>query len=207
MLSTERRFLFVHIPKTGGNSIQDVLRPLSDDQVVSIAPYQDGIERFELRSGRYRTHKHSTLEDYRREYGADLFGSLLRFTCVRNPWDRVVSHYFSPHRGPVQWERQGFMQFIPEVRPVADYLRLADDAESGLDAVLRNVHRVLRFERLQADFDALCDMLGLPRQVLPQRNRSVREDYSRYFDDESRDLVGHCFREEIEAFEYTFGTD
>jgi Sulfotransferase family len=108
MLSTDRKFLFVHIPKTGGNSIQNVIRSYFDDQVVCITPYLDGVERFEVRSARFNTHKRSTLADYLREYGSQLFASLFKFTCVRNPWDRAVSFYFSPHRGKVVWEREDF---------------------------------------------------------------------------------------------------
>jgi hypothetical protein len=72
MLSTSHNFLFVHIPKTAGNSIQDALRLYADDKFATRAPHQDGVERFELRSAKYNTTKHSTLADYEREYGAQM---------------------------------------------------------------------------------------------------------------------------------------
>ncbi|HEX5684138.1 MAG TPA: sulfotransferase family 2 domain-containing protein [Ideonella sp.] len=204
MLSIERQFLFLHIPKTGGNSIQDLLRPLSDDRLVCLAPHQDGIERFELRSNRYRTQKHSTLAEYHREYGAELFDSLFRFTCTRNPWDRVVSFYFSPHRGRVQWTREDFLRFIPTVPATREYLALPGDAAPTLAVAARNVHRILRFEHLQDDFNAVCSTIGIASQELPRRNRSEREGYRKYYDDETRALVTQRFRDEIEFFGYTF---
>jgi hypothetical protein len=36
MISLQKRFLFVHIPKTAGNSIQSVLRDYSEDQLVAL---------------------------------------------------------------------------------------------------------------------------------------------------------------------------
>ena len=50
MISLQKRFLFVHIPKTAGNSIQSVLRDYSEDQLVALRKEQDGIERFGLRN-------------------------------------------------------------------------------------------------------------------------------------------------------------
>lgn len=203
MLSTERRFLFVHIPKTGGNSIQNILRQYADDQVVSLAPHQDGVERFEVRSSTYETHKHSTLADYRREYPPELFQSLFKFACVRNPWDRAVSYYFSPHRGPVVWNAAEFRAFVETIQPVAYYLSIADAAPE-LAAALANVDALLRFESLQADFDQVCRRIGIPTAVLPVRNKSSRGSYRAYYDADSRALVEARFAEEIRLLGYEF---
>ena len=65
MISFQKRFLFVHIPKTAGNSIQSVLRNYSEDEIVALRGEQDGIERFGLRNPNYKIKKHSTLAEYR----------------------------------------------------------------------------------------------------------------------------------------------
>src|SRR6266446_7630004 len=59
MISFQKRFLFIHIPKTAGNSIQSVLRDYSEDQLVALGSEQDGIERFGLRNPKYKIRKHS----------------------------------------------------------------------------------------------------------------------------------------------------
>ena len=58
MIGTSRSFLFIHIPKTGGNSIASALEPWADDQRV-INGGQDGVDRFELRNKDLGTSKHS----------------------------------------------------------------------------------------------------------------------------------------------------
>src|SRR6266516_543555 len=98
MISFQKRFLFVHIPKTAGNSIQSALRDYSEDQLVALHKEQDGIERFGLRNPNYKIKKHSTLADYRAALGEDQFRSLCKFTCVRNPWDRMISRITLPQR-------------------------------------------------------------------------------------------------------------
>src|SRR5688500_12110385 len=50
MMALSRQFIFVHVPKTGGNSIQNVLKAYSEDEIVCTEPYQDGVERFELKN-------------------------------------------------------------------------------------------------------------------------------------------------------------
>src|SRR5947209_7566722 len=200
MISLQKRFLFVHIPKTAGNSIQTVLRDYSEDEFVALRPEQDGIERFGLRNPRYKLRKHSTLAEYRDAVGKEQFRSLYKFTCVRNPWDRMVSYYFTPTQSPESWDRKKFRKVISKTLSIADYLRLDD----GNEHPFVNVDYIMRFENLPDDFRSVCHKLDIPVQPLPHYNRSTREHYSKYYDDELRELVRMRFAPEIERFQYTF---
>ncbi len=185
MISFQKRFLFVHIPKTAGNSIQSVLRDYSEDQLVALRKEQDGIERFGLRNPNYKIKKHSMLGEYCDALGNEQFRDLYKFTCVRNPWDRMVSYYFTPTQPPETWDR---------------YLRLNQDDEDPFT----NVDYIMRFENLADDFRTVCRTLAISPPTLPRYNRSSREHYSKYYDDELRELVRTRFAAEIERFGYTF---
>src|SRR3954469_9300866 len=152
MISFQKRFLFVHIPKTAGNSIQSVLRGYSEDQLVALRKEQDGIERFGLRNPTYKLRKHSTLSEYHGAVGNGQFGELYKFTAVRNPWDRMVSYYFTPTQNPETWNRKKFREIIFKAVSVAEYLRLEDNEEDPF----ANVDHIIRFENLADDFAAVC---------------------------------------------------
>jgi hypothetical protein len=200
MISFQKSFLFVHIPKTAGNSIQSVLREYSEDQLVALRKEQDGIERFGLRNPKYKIKKHSTLKAYRDALGDERFRDLYKFTCVRNPWDRMVSYYFTPTQNPETWNRKKFREIISKAVSVADYLRLNDEEQNPF----ANVDYIMRFENLSDDFRNVCSRLDIAQPTLPQYNRSTRTHYSKYYDDELRELVRTRFAREIERFGYKF---
>ena len=183
MISFKKQFLFVHIPKTAGNSIQSILRDYSEDEIVALRSEQDGIERFGLRNPNYKIKKHSTLAEYRGALGEERFRSLYKFACVRNPWDR-----------------KKFRGMISEAASVADYLRL----DRGEEDPFANVDYIMHFENLVDDFRTVCGTLGISPATLPRYNRSGREHYSKYYDDELREFVSKRFALEIERFGYTF---
>jgi len=200
MISLQKRFLFVHIPKTAGNSIQSVLRDYSEDQLIALRKEQDGIERFGLRSTKYKIKKHSTLNEYHDALGDEQFRDLYKFTCVRNPWDRMVSYYFTPTQNPETWNRKKFREIISKAVSLADYLRL----DNGEGDPFANVDCIMRFENLADEFRAVCNTIGISPPALPRYNRSSRDHYSKYYDDELREFVRARFTAEIERFNYRF---
>lgn len=203
MISLGRNFLFIHYPKTGGNSIQQVLKKYSEENIVCLRPHQDGVERFEVRSDSYKIRKHASLEEYHQQLGASVINGLFRFCCVRNPWDRLVSFYFSPHAGKSSWDRESFIALLEKVHPLTDYLSL-NRADSGNVQCFRNIDYFIRFEQIEQDFTKVCGAIGLPSPRLKKYNVSKHYHYSYYYDDELIELVGQRFRMEAEFFGYCF---
>jgi len=200
MISLAKNFLFVHVPKTGGNSIQSVLAPYSEDEIHAAGPHQDGIERFGVRcSLDPRLAKHAKLRDYRDSLGERRLETLYKFAVVRNPWERVISFFFSPHLGTKAWDRTQFLSLVNRMRPLEHYISLEPGRPLGAD-----LDYLLRFERLEEDFTQLCAVLGIAPTPLPRRNASARRHYSEYYDDDLRDIVADRYRDEIEQLGYAF---
>lgn len=215
MISIQKRFLFIHVPKTGGNSIQDTLRNYSEDDIVATEEYQDGIERFNVTNRQYDISKHSTLSNYKSVIGTDTYQSLFKFAAIRNPWDMMISHYFSPHRGAIEWDRNDFLALIRSVPTLRYYicersfpeeilLKVGIKKRPGPRPLDGDVDFLMRFEHLDEDFQAVCCKLDIPFTPLPKRNASIHLHYSKYYDAKLREIVGKKFAEEIKFGNYSF---
>ena len=205
MLSIEHNFLFVHIPKTAGNSIQSILSKYSEDEII-VSHEQDGIHRFDLHTPKYNFNKHSRLIVYKRRLEKDLYRKLFKFTIVRNPWDRMISFYFSPHRGLTEWNRSKFIDFVKERETIKSFLSTGFFNNIG-NRPFKNLDFILRFEHLQEDFNLLCEKLNIKKSKLPHVNNSQHNHYSKYYDEELVNLVAGRFRHEIDYFGYTFSEE
>ena len=209
MISVQKNFLFIHIPKTGGNSIQSYLQHFSEDE-ITINKDQDGTERFGVRNNVYNTVKHTKLRGYKAVLPRDLYFSLYKFATIRNPWDRVASAFFSPGKKNETFHPKAFRVSIQRKALLRDVL-------SEWPAVLRRLTRytgwppldyhvdyLIRFEHLDHDFAHVCNVLDIPYVPLPRRNASTREHYSTYYTDETIELVRARFAEEIAFGKYQF---
>jgi len=206
MISHAHSTIFVHIPKTGGRSIEEVFLRLNgltgkDKAALLLAPNSDpakGPSRLaHLRAEQYVACGHVDPERFERYF---------KFSFVRNPWDRAVSYFHFIPFG----EKSGisFAKFVEDlgVRRTAGDLRFEQQERYICDRSGRClVDFVGRFENLTEDFAKACDALGLARPRLPHVFASRgRKPYREYYDANTRKLVAALFREDIERFGYTF---
>ena len=209
MLSIKNKFLFIHIPKTGGNSIQKSLVDYSEDEIVVKLPVQDGINRFAI-SSKYDVKKHSTLLEYKNKIDADLYSQIYKFSVIRNPWDRVVSLYFHSYR---TWNKKKFTQTIKDAHKMRDFIRLEKPAQGlagyfkqGIDSspLDQDIDFLIHFENIDEDFKTVCEKLNIPYRQLSTLNQSKRSEYTNYYDNSSRKLVEKLYADEIDFGKYTY---
>lgn len=194
MMSSAYNFIYLHVPKTAGNSIQKALLPHSDDKIV-LREGQDGTDRFGL-AGPITPAKHATLA----EYEARAPGIAQRMTVVisvRHPFERAVSYFFHTLRAqqiplPKTQDDTIFWQMIkrPIFRPMVDFLTLS----SGIHAP----QHILRNDHLADDFARMCQTLGLPLDpatALPHLNRSDAPTPA-----QAKYLQSRALRDEVEAY-------
>ncbi|WP_198011359.1 sulfotransferase family 2 domain-containing protein [Synechococcus sp. PCC 7335] len=180
------KFVFIHINKTGGTSVAKALN------IPTI--HRTALEKIE-------------------EIGREEWNRRFTFAVVRNPWDKVVSHYHyrvqtdqtNLGEGKVDfktWVTLSYgkkdpayynkpKMFMPQTKWVVD-----QTGEMIVDYICR-------FESLSSDFEQVCKRLNLDAS-LPHLKSSKRGSYQDYYDSATKAIVADWFAEDVEQFHYTF---
>jgi hypothetical protein len=198
MVSLRNRWLFVHVPRTGGNSIQKLLSAHSDDALIT-DDRRDGIDRFEI-AGPHTPRKHATITDYRKLLGQESFAQLFKFAVVRSPWERAISAYFAPIRWITlgrdpEWSVDDFSIHVRQLESMTSFLVVQD--RIGVDTIIR-------YERFGEDVPRVLHQIGVT-DTLPHINRgAAREPWIEYYrrDPELVELVADVFCDDVRHFAY-----
>ncbi|RVT82699.1 Type II secretory pathway, pullulanase PulA [Rhodobacteraceae bacterium CCMM004] len=214
IISHGRRYIFVHIPKTGGTSLALALeaRALKDDILIGDTPKaQKRHKRQKALSARGRLWKHSRLSDIDGLVPREALADMLIFTLVRNPWDRMVSYYHwlreqtFDHPAVALARETDFAAFLGHPQ-TARTLRTERYGAYVTDAAgVERAAAFVRLEHLRADLAPVEAHLGFTLSDIPHVNRSDRAgQYQRYYDNRLRDLVAEAYSEDIARFGYRF---
>jgi len=146
--------------------------------------------------------------------GRERWDSMFSFSIVRNPWDKVVSHYH--HRvatnqtglgeNPVSfndWVSRSYGDNDPYYydQPVMFMPQLDWLTDSQGEQV---VNYVGRFEQLQHHFDEICSLMGLHPLALPHIRKTEHDDYRDYYTPKAKEIIAEWFAKDIEVFGYTY---
>jgi hypothetical protein len=198
-------FIFIRIPKTGSSSMHSVFQSNCDnyEQIKgkSTPYYNEEVSSLrETISKEFSVNKNITFGhiDVNWIVKSNLiplsyYESSFKFAFVRNPWDRLVSLY--RHRIEIikdtlpdfdTWVRE----YLGDVPPVGPYnVRGLSQANCQVDWIPKDIDFIGRYERIQDDFNLVCDQIGINRQQLPRILKTKHKPYYKYYDDSLKELI------------------
>lgn len=215
LVSHDRKFAFIHVPKTGGSSVFESLEPFSDRTsgywgnrcLALIGIHVNHYAPLRLR--KFRTH--TSAETMRRNLPAGVFEELFTFAFVRNPWDLLVSYYHflaaKQERTTHASHRRRLVGRLPDFEAYVRYeIRRGKILQSRMVTDRRGrviVSFLGRYESLAADFAQVCRRIGVVA-ALGRANQTARGDYRDYYSPGLAALVRDHFAEDVERFGYEF---
>lgn len=214
IISRGRRFIFVHIPKTGGTALSLALegRAMKDDILIGDTP------KARARRGRLkavkaagRLWKHSTLADIAGLVTADEIATFFTVTLVRNPWDRAVSYYHwlreqsFVHPAVGLAKTHDFSGFLNHAHCRANLSAWPYGAYMRTRQGIERASQYLRLEHLEQDIAPFEAHLGFRLMPLPVVNASERgRDFRAFYSDADAALIADLCAEDIARFGYGF---
>lgn len=210
IISPGRKFIFVHIPKTGGTSLALALedRAMKDDILIGDTP------KSQRRKGRLkhlnapgRVWKHSTLADMA---GVVDPAAYFVVTLVRNPWDRMVSYYHwlqaQSFDNPAVTLAKAveFSAFLNHPLTSASFAAHPFGSYVTDAAGVEHCQLFARLEHLAQDLAPLWAHLGFSCNVGRENASARRRDWRAYYTDADAAHLGRICAEDVSRFGYRF---
>lgn len=224
MISDKYKCIFVHVPKTAGQSIEQVFVKLHcltwETRGSLLLRPNDNPSKGPQALAHLKSSEYVDLGYIDKE----TFQSYYKFAFVRNPWERLVSEYLYRKADKKVSLKRFFESSVSQIDSFKDRSRHIIPQVEYLTDFQGNyiVDFVGRFETLTSNFARIAEHLGLGEVELERKNQSEvwwrhlthrlqlrwrkpeKRPYQTYFDPHLRDRVGEFYAEDVARFGYQF---
>lgn len=192
--------LFIHIPKTGGNSVEEYLAKRYKETLkrgTGKFIFDDiKFNKFSLQHQYY-----STIKKYAVQFDVDFKNNLKVFTIVRNPYDRLISDMiFQNFINIDSTPEQVFLQTPTYFSKSKDnhHIEQFKFLVNEHDIIDKDI-TIMKTENLKND---MYDYGFSDFNLNINRNKYNLSTYDKFFNDDIIDLVNFKYHKDFEYFNY-----
>ncbi len=218
IFSTSQRFIFIHVPKAAGTSINaalsphDVLFPVRSSDAAQRRAFAEaaGVPAALADIG-----THASAAQLIDLIGAEDFAGYFSFAFVRNPWDVAVSwfHYrlINPH---IAGHKEAascdtFARYVDRHLSGPEGPRLAGPQHPYVTNPAGDValNFIARYENFDADYASILQRLNVKTLELDRLNQSYHAPWAQLYTRETFALVGKLVEKDATLFGYANDPD
>ena len=228
-ISHNQNTIFVHIPKTGGGTIEKSLGIFGEDNNGSLNP------DLNILYGGKQLH-HLTIMEIKKIKNSE-YKTYKKVSFVRNPYDKLVSEYLwrmqiyskkkisfkeflidevIPRKNGIDtyiknfYKNENIIQFL-DIHYLDQYKFLIND-ENNID-----MDFIGKFENLEKDFNKIFNTEILKHKIHKSKSNYLyylykkfmpnflkKNAYRKFYDNETRNLVNKEYSKDLEYFNYNF---
>lgn len=192
----EKKFIFVHIPKTGGVSIETSL------DLFHTEKFYLGRWNAKVVDGVGYALQHLTLPLIKKlKPEVKDFKS---FTVVRNPYEKAVSEFFFIHKDYHKKPKKsldGFEKWLEDEY----FLHKMDHTLPQYKFIDDSIGMIVKHEHLNERWFDICDYIEIPHKELPFYNRTGRNtsDLVKSLPQNIKDKIYKKFEKDFDTFGYS----
>jgi Sulfotransferase family len=217
LVSHTHKFIYMKTRKTGGTSVEIYFEPYCTDparrgeiqQFREAEVSQWGIVGYRGPDPKDKPwYHHMPACEARERIGAKIWAEYFKFCVVRNPFDRVVSQFWSQMwRTKAELESAPFSQVKKKFGEWVSQRHLPLDRSVYTDGDDVVVDHFVHFERMHPDLEQVCQKLGVswePEKLGRYKSgfRTRNEHFIQYYSPDAFRLVSEAFAWEINYFGY-----
>ena len=199
MINHKHKFIFIHIPKCAGTSVERAF---------------NGKDGWDNNNKLWK--QHATIKQIKNFYTTPKqFNTYFKFTIIRNPFDRIVSsyHWLAP-KVKAEINNNTFYDFVTR-QGAFKYLLFDKEfylkenryhqIKSICDYILpiKHIDYIARLETLEKDWMYICDKLNININ-LPYIHKQRRKPYREYYNKITREIIEERYKTDLYLFNYKF---
>lgn len=229
MISEEQKLIFIHINKTAGSSIEIAFNQQQPDkQHQTLRCYAKDRKIKEYFTFTFVRNPWDRIVSWylwlhRQNFWYDGMPTFDGMTSIPEKGVNFGGHPSVQEKWYLAL-KGGFKPFLKKIKSTKDIKQyLGKSSNLSLDNYYKgrwvasqrewirnnsgkiNIDFIGRFENLQNDFDELCDKLGKDRRPLMEAKKlNKRPHYSKFYDDESIEIIKRLYKDDIKHFDYKY---
>jgi hypothetical protein len=193
---TQKNILFIHIPKTGGTTIENLLK--ENDKMILYSSFNNNLLPFPYNKTSLQHQYYKTIYKYKNLCNINFNNSLKIITIVRNPYNRIISGLFwdklinsESTQNEVYKKIQNYISNTHyDNHNIPQYKFIIDD-----NNIIKNI-KIFKTESLNEDIKEYG------YKIIKNFHVSNNTDYKKYLNNESINLINIFYKKDFELFDY-----